>query len=172
MPRWKRTLRLIAIMAAFLLVLAIFGPANQGTNCGGNTAAITMMHQYKLIASQVASESPGHRFLVTSATPRQIDEFTRIVNNGWTGDARFLVSTLPYTEETRDLRQILMACDRAFTNFPRGRFFRSPPTHAAVFQDGNIRLISVAEFEALDKSTLVPMDTLVGKPRPSIRGTV
>jgi hypothetical protein len=169
MSRWNRV-NPGSVTVAILLILMVgfLLPALQlPRNCGGNTAALSNVVFWKAFVEGAVAQDAKHRFCINTATPEQREQFAFYARAGMISNAHhFLVSTLPYTEETRDPGQVLMVCDTPFTNVPQGRFFSSPPTHAAMFQDGNFRLISVDEFKALDKSTLVPLDSLVGKLKP------
>ena len=167
MSRLNRTLleAIIAIASIALTWAVINSPAVSGRNCGGNSAALSDMRYYELIASNAAAGSPDHRFCVTSATSEQREQLA-FVTQGRNSNARYLASTSPYPDPPGTPRRIIMVCERSFTNVPPPLLWPSPPAHAVAFSDGTVGLISVADFEALDRSTLKPMDELLAASKP------
>jgi hypothetical protein len=162
MHRPSRYLADAAIIIAILaMAVALIAPALSTTNCGGNSAALANVRSYMLFVQRAAAESPDHQFLITSATAEQRRELSDLASDVWVKGAHYLVSTAPYRDASPEPRRVLMVCDIPFTNVPRRYLLRSPPTHAASFSDGTTGLISVAEFEALDRSTLRPLDELL-----------
>ncbi len=161
---------MVVVIAVLLATVAAIVPSFQGSNCGGNTAALHDVRLYEIIARAAVAENADHEFRITTATPQQREWLAEIANDFWIGSGRFLVSPKPYRERSPGPCRVIIVCDRPFQNVPRQVFGTTPPTHAAAFSDGTCRLISVAEFKALDRSTLVPLDELLASLTPPARG--
>src|SRR3569623_428682 len=162
-PGWfmrKTCCRAIAVAILIAATVAIMS-ASQSSNCGGNSAALHDVKWYSLIARSAAAERPDHSFSVAQATPREREELAQIANDFWIHGARFLVSPLPFKQQAPQPPRLIIVCDRAYKNVPRRLIGSAPATHAAAFSDGSCRLISVAEFEAIDRSSLIPLDELL-----------
>jgi hypothetical protein len=162
-----RPKHLLIVTGAGVLAIAaaLIDGALQPTNCGGNSAALANVRQYMLFVQQAALANPEHHFCVTSATPEQREQLADLASDIWVGGARYLVSTSPYGVPLHGPRTVLMVCDTPFRNVPRSTLMPPPPTHAASFSDGTTGLISVTEFNSLDRSTLKPLDELVAPPK-------
>jgi hypothetical protein len=153
----------IAASVIGLVGIALIVPAFQWTsNCGGNNAGLADVRLYLLIAQPTAESSPNGAFDVARANVDPRKQLAEIANDPWIGDARFLVSTSPYTCRSSP-REILIVCDGAFRNVPRRLFGQSPPTHATAFTDGSVDIISVGEFQAQNRSMLTPVGVLLDK---------
>lgn len=155
--RIKRTAAVALLVASGLLLI----PFSEGSNCGGNSAALNDVKWYSLIVQLAAEENPDHEFRIDCATPNQREELAHIANDFWVSGARFLVSTRPYRLQSTAPPRLLIVCDRAYRNVPRRLIGSAQPTHAAAFSDGSCRLLSEAEFEAIDRSVLVPLQELL-----------
>jgi hypothetical protein len=156
--RLLEILVLVAILAiGVACVLPLFAPAS---NCGGNSAALFNVRRYVLLASMGAVESPDHSFHVKKVTPEQRKELADAAHDHWIPNARFLVSTLPLSEERSPLRRIVVVCDTPYSNVPHRWIGSAPPAHAAGFSDGSVELISPAQFAALDRSSFAFLDEL------------
>jgi hypothetical protein len=131
------------------------------TNCGGNSAALSDVRCYVTIAQMAADESTEGQFLVTQATPSQLNWLSEIASDPWLRGGQLLVSMKPYRLEPSEPRRIIAVCDRPFTNVPRYIFGQAPPTHAAAYSDGSTALLTATEFAALDRSTMIPLNQLV-----------
>jgi len=163
---WRR-LQLAASMAlALIAALALF-PATQGSNCGGNSAALHAVKWYALLVQLAAEENPERRFSIAEATPRERAELARIADDFWIAGARLLISPLPHHIDAGGPPRLLIVCDRAYRNVPRRRIGIAPPTHAAAFSDGSSRLISTEEFTAINRSSLVPLDDALAGTSPN-----
>jgi hypothetical protein len=150
---------------ALVAALAIF-QALQGSNCGGNSAALHDVRWYALLVQLAAEENPGRQFSIAEATPRERDELERIADDFWIPGARFWVSPLPQRIDAGQPPRLIIVCDREFRNVPRQLIGSAPPTHAAAFSDGSSRLISTEEFAAIDRSSLLPLDELLARTCP------
>jgi hypothetical protein len=157
----RRSFNVIAAISVLLLLGISLPPGFQASNCGGNTAALHDVKWYSLIVQLAAEENPKHEFRIDRVTRDQQDELAQIANDFWVSGARFLVSTRPYQLESPAQPRLIIVCDRPYRNVPSRLIGSAPPTHAAAFSDGSRRLLSVAEFEAIDRSALVPLDELL-----------
>lgn len=162
----KTLLEATAVAIIAMIATAMISSASRRSNCGGNSAALAHMYFYESFASEAAARSPDHRFRVTAITPEQREQFALVRHSSWNSNARHLASTLPYPDPPAAPRRIIMVCERPFTNVPRRLLWPSPLTHAAAFSDGTVGLISVAEFAALDRSTLKPLGELLDPSKP------
>jgi len=129
------------------------------TDCGGNSAALTAVSTYVMLARSEAMEGPDHGFRITSATPEQRAEVAHLPGAPWLRRAHFLVSTAPITAESSE-RHIIIVCDTPYRNVPRRWIGSAPAMHAAGFSDGSTALISLAEFASLDRSRFITLDEL------------
>ncbi len=166
--RWKlRTAILLIVSIAVLMgVFVAIAPTFQGSNCGGNSAALNDVRMYSIIVRGAAAESPDHQFDIASATAEQRDWLSQIADDFWIRPGRFLVSPQPYRIQPSGLREVIIVCDTPYRNIPRRILCSAPPTHAAAFSDGTIGLISVAEFESLDHDSLTPLNELLASFKP------
>ena len=159
---------LIGAMAALAAVVAAVAIANQGSNCGGNSAALADVNLFFHVVRSAQIGQLGHRFDLAAPTPDERDELRLIADDGWLGGAGFLVAPLPEIRLSGP-RRLLIVCDRPFRNVPRRLFGLAPPTHAAGFSDGSIGLITVAEFEGLDRSAFVPLERFLARTEAGTR---
>jgi hypothetical protein len=149
------------------IAAVLFDRAFPNSNCGGNSAALSHVGTYLAIIRLGASESPRGVFDVDSLTLQQWQRLQEISSEPWIARDQFLVSSLPFREAGPGPRRVIIVCDRPFTNVPRRLCgIAAPPCHAVGYSDGTRDLISVAEFEALDRSTLVPLDEVLARPKP------
>jgi hypothetical protein len=176
LPRWTLRISLfsIAAIAVVLAILTILTPA--GSNCGGNSAALSNARMYFAIVNMAATRRPDHQFAITSATPEEREELAEVAKEFWTRGAHYLVSIMPYHEGELGPPRLIIVCDTPYTNIPY-RLAPSPPTHAAGYSDGSVALLSAAEYAAIDHSMLVPLDQLLddrspGSPSPRPSGPV
>ena len=150
----------LLLLGAFLAIGAAVIPSlTYTTNCGGNSAALAAVSTYVTLARVEAMDSPEHSFRVTAATPQQREQLVRLPGASWLRRAHLLVSTTPVPAESPE-RRVIIVCDSPYTNVPRRWFGSVPPSHATGFSDGSTRLISSAEFAALDRSTFVALNEL------------
>lgn len=157
----KRLLFLCGLVAILAVGAAVVPPLfTPASNCGGNSAALSDVRTYALIARMGATDSPDHTFRVMMATPEQRKQLARVARDHWVPNARFLVSTAPFSEEQSQPRRIIAVCDTPYSNVPRRWIGSAPPAHAAGFSDGSAELISPARFAALDRSSFVFLDEL------------
>jgi hypothetical protein len=159
-PRWSlRTMFLTIAIFGVALVVFVSPALKQPSNCGGNSEALNDVKLYALTLQWAAEARSDHQFDIASATLGQLKEL-RDLASGPAG-ARYLVSPQPYRHPPTGQKRIVIVCDRTFTNVPRRLVGRAPPTHAVAYSDGSCGLISVADFEALDRSGFMPLDELL-----------
>lgn len=157
----KRLLLIVSLVAISAIgavsVLPLFARAS---NCGGNSAALSNVRLYVLLARMGAMDSPDQTFCVMTVTPERRKELADVEHDHWIPNARFLVSTALLSEQRSQSRRIIVVCDTPYSNVPRRWIGSAPPTHAAGFSDGSAGLISPAQFAALDKSSFALLDEL------------
>jgi hypothetical protein len=156
----------IAVIGVCMAAALAFARASQGSNCGGNSAALHCVRLYLILVQAAVAQNPDHQFVIARATPEERAELTGIVNDFWVRSVPFLVSRLPCGMPTSERRRIIIVCSRPFTNVPSRLLGFAPPAHAAAFSDGSVELISVQEFESLDRSRFAPLDELLAEPNP------
>lgn len=162
----NKPVRWAAFAAGCAFVIVAILPtfqARQGSNCGGNSAALHDVKWYALVVQQAAEENLERQFSISESTPRERAELAHIADDFWIRGARFWVSPLPQRIDAGQPPRLLIVCDRAYRNVPRQLIGSAPPTHAAAFSDGSCRLISIEEFAAIDRSSLVPLDELLAR---------
>ena len=130
------------------------------SNCGGNSAALAAVNSYVTVTVVAAMDNPDRTFNPKAMTPEWRTQISHLPGADWVRHAHFLVSTVSFVPRSTEPRRVVIVCDTPYTNVPRQRFFRSPPTHAAGFSDGTTGLISPKVFAALDRSTFVAIDEL------------
>jgi hypothetical protein len=165
-PRRHRRTWIVLIVGIVVLMAALAPALQPATNCGGNNAALSDVHQYCLIASLAADELPDHGFRISDATPEQREDLAHIADDFWIRPARLLVLPSLDRKLRSGPRRITIVCDTAFRNVPRPIWGRGTPRHAAGYSDGSVGLISVAEYQALDRSSLRPLDDLLAEAHP------
>ena len=156
-----RTLLIALAVGPLALALFLSWDRINGTNCGGNNAALSDVRAYAIFIQCAANESKDGVFLVTSATPKQRKQLAEIAHDPWLRGGQLLVSKVPYRLQTTEPRRIVAVCDRPFTNVPRHVFGEAPPTHAVGFSDGSSSLLTSREFAGLDRSSLVPLNEVI-----------
>ena len=156
----KRLFLLVGLVAISAIGAGFVLPLFARSNCGGNSAALSNVRMYVLLARMGSTDSPDHVFHVLTVTPEQRKQLAHVAHDHWIPNARFLVSTGPLSEESSQSRRIIVVCDTAYRNVPRRWIGSAPPAHAAGFSDGSAELISPAQFAALDKSSFTFLDEL------------
>jgi hypothetical protein len=152
---------LLIILVATLLAIGVtvMPILGGGSNCGGNTAAFSVVKHYVQLAISETITAPESTFSVTNPTPDQREMLERVASGSWIPRAHFLVSSAPFQATSKE-RRVIIVCDKSFTNVPKRSFGTSPPTHAAGFSDGTTGLISPAEFSQLNRSSFARLDEL------------
>src|ERR1017187_2435023 len=94
---------LLAVSAA--VFLPVFSYAS---NCGGNSAALSDVREYVLLAQLGAMDSPDHSFRVSAATTDQRKQLANLARDYWLSDAHFLVSTNPFSKNQTKSRRVVI----------------------------------------------------------------
>ncbi len=136
---------------------------NTGSNCGGNSAALAHVDLYVQFAILSATDSPSQRFDVANPGSALEPRVAKFARNHWLRTARFLVSIVPLSSADADSPHVIIICDTPYTNVPRRRIGKAPPTYAAGYSDGSVGLLSEGEFRAIDRSGFVALDRLYTK---------
>jgi hypothetical protein len=156
-----RTLLLVATAIPPIVGVAWNMPAvTLWTNCGGNNAARSYVHEAALMMIMFAEYDPDKPFALASATPQQRQELASLRTSWGVRDGDILVSTKPLCLNQNPPRQILAVCNRPFTNVPQYMFRRAPPTHAVAFSDGSTILMSARDYTALDRTSFIPISQI------------
>jgi len=152
---------LLLIPAAILLAFAAPPFLAKTSNCGGNTAALSVCGTY---ASVVRISAASNSFDIAAVSdPDILNQLRRFTPYHWIPTARFLVLQGPVRIDEGAPRRIVVLCDTPFTNVPQRRFIKAPPTHAVGYSDGTTALITPVEFAKLDITSFAPLDTCIAK---------
>jgi hypothetical protein len=162
---------LLLFPLAILLVLAAPPFLGRTSNCGGNSAALSVCSSYLLGFKLAVRDSGRDSLSITNIATEYHKDFSRDARNHWVPNARFLVTTANVTVVPDAGRRIVIVCDQPYTNVPRRRFTTAPPSHAVGYSDGTTGLISRDEFEKLDKSSFVALDLLFPNATEAAEGT-
>jgi hypothetical protein len=130
------------------------------SNCGGNSAALSVVQNLAITAKASTYDGPNHTFCFPDATPIQRQALVECAGHLPKRGPHYLVATGLIMEDDPQPRRVIAVCDKAYTNVPKS-FFGSPHTHAAGYADGSSGLISPTEFNALDRTKFVAIDTLL-----------
>jgi hypothetical protein len=128
-----------------------------GTNCGGNSAAMTTCGILVARLEYWAEQHPGQPFDFNRADPRFRNELKQLADCCWIRSGLFLARANGVVIDRDGPSQIVVVCNRAFDNVPQRAFFKPPRTHAVGYSTGDVGLISEAEFAKLDLSAFVAL---------------
>ena len=146
----------VAVALGGVLAFVAFAPAFQGSNCGGNSAAMHVCAQFAamLHAVSIATDSPASPDdLLAQWGPRDVRGWTR---TSWL-DAEFMVAD-PARPVDPAVRSVVIVCSESYGNVPRPsplNLYRKNSAHAVGYSDGTVDLISPREYEALDLEQFV-----------------
>jgi hypothetical protein len=129
------------------------------SNCGGNNETLADVRTILVSLELLAFGSDNGELSLQSFSAGQQRPLDEITHLSGPGGAHYFVCKAPIRLAVDD-PQIIVFCDRAFTNVPRYTFRRSPPTHAVGYSDGTTKLISEREFERIDRSKFIAVDSL------------
>lgn len=143
MDRWQSIMLGILLIGAVALGLPAL---SRSTNCGGNSAALS---DCKNIATFVGLYCLDHDegFNLERLTDGELGDLRRICDDHWISSASFFLrrGDVQFGSE-----EILVVCDRPYTNVPRRWLGQSPATHAVGYADGSTGLMNLDEFAELD----------------------
>lgn len=146
----------VAILAVFVAPIFL----GRTSNCGGNSAALNVCSRFLLTVNLAVEDSGQASLSITNIPAADRPSLARDARNHWISNARFLVTTASIKIAPDAGKRILIVCNTPYSNVPQRRFVRAPATHAVGYSDGTTGLISLAEFEKLDRSSFVPLDEL------------
>ena len=152
-----------------LLALAVTPPVLAGvlawnrlnmTNCGGNGAAVSRVREICLVALMIADTKGSREFSISLLSQQDRDRLSSLAEYGWTRDAKYFISAKSFAVGIANPKELVVFCNRPFTNVPRHIFGEAPPTYAVGFSDGSTSLITARQFATLDKSAFVCLSEL------------
>lgn len=132
----------------------------RSSNCGGNSAALNACRSVHLSFRVIASENDADSVSIASLTPADREQFNCVMGLGWIGDAKILVSSRPLQLSNARSNVLLAVCDAPYDNVPQRRWFKTPPRHAAIYEDGTTALLSTEQFRRLDLTGFVDVRSL------------
>jgi len=143
---------------AILITVATACPVfTTTTNCGGNSAALSIVGSLAMTAHTSAQDAS-----FSFSNPPKDDQalISQKATSHWLPHAHFLVAKQPVTLSDAHTHRLIVVCDTPYRNVPEKWIGSAPPTHAAGYADGKTALISEAEFMALDRSSFIALDAL------------
>jgi hypothetical protein len=147
----RRLWTLIAVLAAFFFTAALVLSAMcQASNCGGNSAALAACGDFATFLQLWEHRHPGEVFEYDTAGP----ERTGLAGANWLRSARFLAKR---AVDPSGLKQIVVVCEQAYDNVPRGVLWKSPMAHAVGYSTGTTGLISPSEFAQVNMNDFVEL---------------
>lgn len=159
----RKTAIAIAVVVAVGLVAGILLPGlGHASNCGHNSYALFACREYTRISGWATAEG---KTIVFEFGETDKADAARLAKSHWIGGTDFLIKTNLAGGAT--LRQVVIVCEKSFDNVPQPsiwNFYRKNPAHAVGYSDGSTGLISLSEFQALDKSGFVPLSSLAPTP--------
>jgi hypothetical protein len=136
-----------ALLVAAGVVLPILA---KPSNCGGNSAALTACRNVCLATRIISADRGTNRVSFAGLSVEELREFQNIPGLSWLHGAHLLVRRNGFGLGAEEAKQVIVLCDTAYSNIPRYRLHRAPPTHAVGYSDGSVGLISPAQFRSLD----------------------
>ncbi len=146
-------------IAGFATVLVL--ASSQASNCGGNTAALSVCGSYPLtlfagVADRGVSLDAGltPNALTSELDAEQLADIFRSLN----ATASYSIRNPDAPFDPTD-REVVIVCEQAFDNVPQPtvwNLYRRSPAHAVGYSDGSTELLSAAEYRDLDLSDFVP----------------
>lgn len=151
----------VALTTLSLVGAALFiAFATQATNCGGNSAALTACQNYIGVLEVWDRDHPNEAFRYRDAGRELQEEVTHLAGADWIRSARLLAKVENVRMDPHGVKEVVIACDRAYDNVPERRFWWSPMMHAVDYSTGEVGLISPSEFEQLDLTDCVDLQTM------------
>ena len=170
-PRPRGVRRLVApatIVGALAVCAVVVVPALTGPSArGGNTTALGACGSVTLCFRHVIGERGGRSARAADLDAIEREQFEQLESpyTNWLGAAKILVTTAAVGGGPWGGNQLVAVCDTAFDNVPQRIFRQLPARHAAAYLDGTTALLSVAEFQRLDRSNFVDLRSIWGGDR-------
>lgn len=146
-------------IAGFATVLFLL--SSQTSNCGGNTAALSVCGNYPryLFAGMAERNVPLDAGLTPNALTSELDaEQLADIFRSLSATASYSIRNPDAPFDPTD-REVVIVCDQEFGNVPQPcvwNLYRRSPAHAVGYSDGSTELISAAEYRELDLLDFVP----------------
>ena len=156
--KWLVRVIIAGIVMAFVLVGAALLAPNT-TNCGGNSAALTICGSISKVFFLVSAEHDNQAVSIADMSASEREWFAGLaLPESW--EARILVTPGKAGGANPSPAAIVAICDKPFNNVPRRMIGRAPLAHAVVYGTGRTGLLSVEEFERLDLTGFVDVRTI------------
>jgi len=158
--KWKMSAIIAGVVIAFVLLMAaVLAPRT--TNCGGNSAALTMCGTISKIFLLVSAEHDNQPVSIADMNASEREEFAGLsLPDEW--EARILVTSGKVGATKPSPTTIVAVCDRPFNNVPWPLIGRAPLAHAVAYETGGTGLLSVEEFGRLDLTGFVDVRSIPG----------
>jgi hypothetical protein len=146
--QWALILAVLAV-AASLLFDEIF---LQRTNCGGNSAALWVCKTFLDCVASAARSRPG-----LSLDALDWSEASHVFHNGFVAEDEFLIAP-PRRLIDPSRRDVVIVCKTLYGNSPRPSFRNlclRHWAHAVGYSNGEVELVSPAQYAELDLSGFV-----------------
>lgn len=154
--RWS----LLGLAAIVLVVAGMVLPAMKRSNCGGNSAALAACKGYIAVLQLWAADHEGQKFYYAKADAETRQHLARLPGASWIRSAQLLARLDDVRVDMAADKHVIMVCDHPYDNVPQRTFGRAPMAHAVAYSTGETGLISPEEFERLDLSGFIDLQTL------------
>src|SRR5712671_6825302 len=93
------------------------GIVGRSSNCGGNSAALSVCYEVSLCAFAIA-QTNSTKADFRDLTPELADVLRSRISSPWTAGAKYLLLTEKFECSTSN-REIIVVCDKAYGNIPQ-----------------------------------------------------
>lgn len=156
--RWIAAGSLSAVLVTAALILpAIFA---RPSNCGGNSAALTVCSHFALVVEFWNDDHPGEVFVLDESDADLREQLSELPGTSWLHSAKLLAKRGDLRIDRHGPREVIVVCDRTYDNVPQRLFWRAPMTHAVGYSTGGTGLIDTDEFARLDLGKFIDLRTI------------
>lgn len=136
----------------------------QASNCGGNSAALSVCHNFvaEVMYRYVRSESlePSQKTIDTLTSDMSAETLASLFDLGFV-NATYSIRS-PELVLVPSRKEILIVCDSEFDNVPQPtiwNLYMRSPAHAVGYSDGSTGLINSDEYGRINRAEFVPAST-------------
>jgi hypothetical protein len=151
----------ISVLAVLLIMGWGLPLLARATNCGGNSAAISVCKTC-VINLKLAVEDDSRPFSIYDLAPSNKTEIATISKNPWIAGSKLYVRTnVVFNSQPR---QLMVVCDTIYDNVPQPTIwnaYRKNPAHAVAYSDCSVGLISPEEFKKLNLTEFIEAGKLI-----------
>ncbi|HXT13509.1 MAG TPA: hypothetical protein VN873_18295 [Candidatus Angelobacter sp.] len=133
------------------------GLLGRSSNCGGNSGAVSCCREIALYA---IGSSSNETFDFKHLSQETRDAMEASIGEYWTESAKYLLCTGPIQVGPGN-RDLVVVCETAYGNVPQPTIWNlhhRTMRHAVGYSDGTVGWLTLAEFDALNKSNFVELE--------------